>query len=521
MITVPTIGQPGWGPVLNTALQDLDTRLDAVAVNVLDQGAVGDGVTDDTVAIQAAINAGNPVYFPSGTYLVTTLQAKSGMVLLGPGRSGYIASTAGQIATLKLKNTTNAALINGADQVSNVVIRNLNFDGNKANNASGNIINLVTGAAQDTAWHIHDCFLDNAATNGIFVGSGRQAVKVNRTWIMRSTNAGAVVDGSDCGFDAVLIGLSGNFGLYIGIGANVQHISDCDIWSSGQHGIVVDQASMVSISGTGIDRHQQSGLVVLDGEVTVHGSFFHGNSQQTNNTYPHIRVDDGTVSVVGCVFGGVGFANNPNYAVTIAAPGVVLEWASILVPTSVVTGFVDVPSRIVNFFKSHVGIPLGYQLNIGLSGSTASVAARVAASTDGILSGRVVGDTLTRFLVDAAGLHAWGTGALAADVTLGRGAANRLDLLTADLRIGTAGRGLRVAEGSNAKMGTAVLVGGTLVVSTTAVTANSRIFLTCQTPGGTPGFLRVSARTAGTSFTILSSSGTDTSTVAWMIVEPA
>jgi hypothetical protein len=52
------------------------------------------------------------------------------------------------------------------------------------------------------------------------------------------------------------------------------------------------------------------------------------------------------------------------------------------------------------------------------------------------------------------------------------------------------------------------------------VTANSRIFLTCQTPGGTPGFLRVSARTAGTSFTILSSSGTDTSVVAWEIFEP-
>jgi hypothetical protein len=38
---------------------------------------------------------------------------------------------------------------------------------------------------------------------------------------------------------------------------------------------------------------------------------------------------------------------------------------------------------------------------------------------------------------------------------------------------------------------------------------------------GTPGWLRVSARVAGTSFTITSSSGTDTSTVAWLIAEPA
>ena len=40
-----------------------------------------------------------------------------------------------------------------------------------------------------------------------------------------------------------------------------------------------------------------------------------------------------------------------------------------------------------------------------------------------------------------------------------------------------------------------------------------------ETYGGAPGFLRISARSAGTSFTITSSSGTDTSTVARLIVE--
>lgn len=68
--------------------------------------------------------------------------------------------------------------------------------------------------------------------------------------------------------------------------------------------------------------------------------------------------------------------------------------------------------------------------------------------------------------------------------------------------------------------GTAVLVGGTVVVSNANVTANSIILLTSNTDGGTPGFVRVSARSAGTSFTITSSSGTDTSTIAWFIFEP-
>ncbi|MFA5920134.1 MAG: hypothetical protein WC856_02435 [Methylococcaceae bacterium] len=81
--------------------------------------------------------------------------------------------------------------------------------------------------------------------------------------------------------------------------------------------------------------------------------------------------------------------------------------------------------------------------------------------------------------------------------------------------------GLVVSEAANGKQGVATLVGGTKVVSNTAITATSRIFLTSQSDGGTPGFLRISARTAGTSFTILSSSGTDTSVVAYEIFEPA
>ena len=89
-----------------------------------------------------------------------------------------------------------------------------------------------------------------------------------------------------------------------------------------------------------------------------------------------------------------------------------------------------------------------------------------------------------------------------------------------DLAVTTAGHGLRVKEGSNAKQGTATLSSGSVVVGNTSVTSSSRIFLTSNADGGTPGWLRVSARSAGTSFTITSSSGSDTSTVAYQIFEP-
>lgn len=89
-----------------------------------------------------------------------------------------------------------------------------------------------------------------------------------------------------------------------------------------------------------------------------------------------------------------------------------------------------------------------------------------------------------------------------------------------NLLLGTAGNGVKIKEGSNATMGVATLVAGAVTVSTTKVTANSRIFAFSQAAGGTPGWLRISARVAATSFTITSSDALDTSTVAWLIVEP-
>lgn len=91
-----------------------------------------------------------------------------------------------------------------------------------------------------------------------------------------------------------------------------------------------------------------------------------------------------------------------------------------------------------------------------------------------------------------------------------------------DIILASPGAGLQVTEGGPAaRMGVATLVAGTVVVNTAAVTANSRILLTGQNSSGAPGELSVSARTAGTSFTITSSSGTDTRAVGWIIVQPA
>jgi hypothetical protein len=71
------------------------------------------------------------------------------------------------------------------------------------------------------------------------------------------------------------------------------------------------------------------------------------------------------------------------------------------------------------------------------------------------------------------------------------------------------------------RTGTVTLVAGTATVSIGAfVTATTVVLLTSQVDGGTPGFLRITAKVPGVSFTITSSSATDTSTVAWSIIEP-
>lgn len=100
----------------------------------------------------------------------------------------------------------------------------------------------------------------------------------------------------------------------------------------------------------------------------------------------------------------------------------------------------------------------------------------------------------------------------------------RVSLSTSgQVSIQTAGKGLSVKEGSNAKQGTATLVLGVATVANTSVTANSRIFLNAQSLGTVtvPQALAVTARTAGTSFTITSSTLTDTSVIAFEIFEPS
>lgn len=146
-----------------------------------------------------------------------------------------------------------------------------------------------------------------------------------------------------------------------------------------------------------------------------------------------------------------------------------------------------------------------------------------------------MGDELTGLNNDIAGLSPLG-GVVTGGVPVWNGAAWQCQLVTdvsvdpqASIQVSKLAPGAPQAQLLTSGLtpawvppgqGSAVLNGTTaVVVPAAAVTANSRIFLTIQTPGGTPGSPYVSTRTAGVSFSVKSQAG-DTSTCAWVIVEP-
>ncbi|WP_220017912.1 hypothetical protein [Candidatus Rhabdochlamydia oedothoracis] len=85
------------------------------------------------------------------------------------------------------------------------------------------------------------------------------------------------------------------------------------------------------------------------------------------------------------------------------------------------------------------------------------------------------------------------------------------------------GAGFLIKEGSNARMGVVTLSAGTATVLNSTVTANTRIFLTVnrQSSLNLLGFLRVSGRTPGVSFSISTGIALDFgSVVSWLLIEP-
>jgi len=204
-------------------------------------GAIGDGVTDDTTAIQSAINAcqnsGGTVFFPLGIYLITNLLIQYNNVsLLGVGWGSVIQSS-----------VANYALISVADGVSGLEVAHLKLKD------SGTFSAPLRGPGQ--------LFINpNGTTSGV------RGTHVHHVWFSASA----------------LCGISGN---YI-IDSHFHHnYFKSDSGAFGEHGVYLSNGSQNVI----VDHN------VMISAGTSNGAGVKVNAS-SNNTTSDIVIDGNTVS---------------------------------------------------------------------------------------------------------------------------------------------------------------------------------------------------------------------------------
>lgn len=137
------------------------SMIDGTPANVLDFGAVGDGVADDTVAIQAALDSGaGVIFFPFGTYKIAGGANPTATTLIVPltvyelrGEGGFRTPT-----TLNFTGTNTAGTAFNIQSTNIRSVSNLFFNTSASNGNFTNIINVIA----DT----HFCNWTNVTTNG-------------------------------------------------------------------------------------------------------------------------------------------------------------------------------------------------------------------------------------------------------------------------------------------------------------------------------------------------------------------
>lgn len=248
-------------------LASVETGSPRQYINVRDFGAVGDGSTNDFVAINAAIIAADEVgasipksvYFPSGTYICNTaisLGTTSGLELYGDGATSIIRSptTSGFVAF-----TVNAV---------NTVIRDLHFQGTVTTEpAAANECIRVSG----TDCVIERCvFSGTSATAGynvqirVMVGGLRTRIVNNKFERCIGTNAsygyGVIVQ--DAATDCII---KGNESVFYSAG------------TQGRHHVYISAGCLNNIVANNRLQYGTSDQIVLDSGSTPGGAAVTGN----------------------------------------------------------------------------------------------------------------------------------------------------------------------------------------------------------------------------------------------------
>lgn len=262
--------------------------------NVKDFGAVGDGIADDTTAIQAAHDAGISVYYPSGTYLL------SDRITLSSDASVFLSSD----VTVK-QGADNKAIFYALSK-SNIFI-----DGGGATfQGFGNYSNAWTGNSghEDRALNFTSC------TN----------ISVSNLRIIDASNAGLYIEHTTS-FRGDNLRIEGTHTHGVPIVANDNFQNGIYIKHKSETGDCTDiQISNFDISGTaqGILIETYDGYTGTEQDIRLSGVIHdipgqHGMYLQSGNVIANVNVSDCALNGAKIQVGGTRLIEN--FDVTIVA----------------------------------------------------------------------------------------------------------------------------------------------------------------------------------------------------------